>query len=65
MKQSNANVIQQFQNKVVKNIVDTLWYIRNANLHRDLQMEMVKNEIGKIAKKHEERLLHHADVEAI
>jgi hypothetical protein len=28
-------------------------------------MEMVTNEIGKFAKKHEERLLHHFDVEAI
>jgi hypothetical protein len=28
-------------------------------------MEMVTNEIGKFAKKHEERLLHHVNVEAI
>jgi hypothetical protein len=32
---------------------------------RDLQMEMVTNDIGKFAKKHEERLLHHVNVEAI
>jgi len=28
-------------------------------------MEMVTTEIGKFAKKHEERLLHHVNVEAI
>jgi len=28
-------------------------------------MEMVTNETGKFAKKHEERLLHHVSVEAI
>jgi hypothetical protein len=28
-------------------------------------MEMVTNEIGKFVKKHEERLLHHVNVEAI
>jgi len=28
-------------------------------------MEMVKNEIGKFAKKHEERLLHHVKVKAM
>jgi hypothetical protein len=28
-------------------------------------MAMVKNEIRKFAKKHEERLLHHVNVEAI
>jgi len=31
----------------------------------DHQMEMVTNEIGKSVKKHEERLPHHTDVEAI
>jgi hypothetical protein len=28
-------------------------------------MEMLTNETGKFAKKHEERLLHHVNVEAI
>jgi len=42
-----------------------LVYIRNADLQRDLEMEMVKNEIGKFAKKHEERLLHHINFEEI
>jgi len=65
MKQSNADVIQQFQNKVLRNIVDAVWYIRNADLHRDLQMEMVTNETGEIAKKHEEGFLRHLNVEAI
>jgi hypothetical protein len=46
-------------------IVDAPWYIRNADLHRDLLMEMVTNEIVKFAKKHEARLLHHVKVEAI
>jgi hypothetical protein len=64
-KQSNIDVIQRFKNKVVRNIVDEHWYIRNSELHRDLQVEMVTNEIGKFAKKHEERLLHHVNVEAI
>jgi hypothetical protein len=39
--------------------------ISETPLHRDLQMDMVTNEIGKFAKKHEERLLHHVSVEAI
>jgi len=39
--------------------------IRNADLHRDLQMEMVRNKIAKFAKKHDEKLLHHVNVEAI
>jgi len=48
----------------VRNIVDAPWYIRNADLRRDLQMEMGTNEMEKFAKKHEERLLHHVNFEA-
>jgi hypothetical protein len=64
-KQSIIDIIQRFQNKVHRNIVDAPWYIRNTDFHRDLQMEMVLNEIGKFAKKQEERLLHHVNFEAI
>jgi hypothetical protein len=64
-KQSNTDIIQQFQNKVFRNIVDAFSYIRKADLHRDIRVEMVTDEIDKFAKKHEERLLHHVNVEAI
>ena len=63
-KQSNNDIIQRFQNKVLRNIVHAPSYIRNADLHRDLQMEMVTIEIGKFTKKHEEKLLHHVNIEA-
>jgi hypothetical protein len=59
------DITQRLQNKVLRNIVDAPWYIRNAVLHTDRQMEMATNEIGKSTKKHEERLLHHVNVEAI
>jgi hypothetical protein len=45
--------------------VDASWYIRNSDLHRDLQIEKVTNEIGKFTKKREEGLLHHVNVAAI
>jgi hypothetical protein len=64
-RQCNTDIIQRFQNNVLKNKVDALLYIRNADLYRDLQMEIVTNDIGKFAKKLEERLLHHFNVEAI
>jgi hypothetical protein len=64
-KQSNTDIIHRFQNKVFRNIFDLPWYIRNADLHRELQMEVVTNEIGKFAKKHEEMLIHYVNVEAI
>jgi hypothetical protein len=64
-KQSNTAIIQRFQKKVLRNIVDAPWYDRNADLHRDLKMETVTAEIRRFARKHEERILHHENVEAI
>jgi hypothetical protein len=64
-KPSNTAIIQRFQSKVLRNIVDAPWYVRNADLHRDLNMEMVTAEIRRFARKHEERLLLHDNVEAI
>jgi len=64
-KPSNSDIIQRFQNKVPRKIIDASWCIRNANIHRDLQMEKVTNETGMFAKKHERKLLHHVNVEAI
>jgi hypothetical protein len=64
-KPSNIAIIQRFQNKVLRAIVDAPWYVRNADLHRDLKMEMVTAEINRFARKHEERLHHHDNVEKI
>jgi hypothetical protein len=37
----NINIIQKFQNKVLRGIVDTPCYVRNSDLHRDLNIESV------------------------
>jgi hypothetical protein len=60
-KPSNIAIIHRFRNKVLRNIVDAPWYVQNADLH----MEMVTKEIGRFARKHEERLLRHDNVEVI
>ena len=64
-KQSNVNIIQRFQNKVLREIVNAPWYLRNDNLHRDLEMEFAFKEINKFAESHEKRLHHIVNVEAI
>ena len=61
----NTAIIQRFQNKVLRNIVDAPCYVRKAYLHRDLKMNTVTSEGRRFARKHEERLLHHENVEAI
>ena len=65
LRQSNIDIIQRFQNKVLRNIVSAPWYIRNSDLHRDLEVDVVFSEIQRFAQKHEERLQHHENVEAM
>ena len=46
-------------------MVSAPWYIRNNDLHIDLQVDVVTSEIQTFAQKHEGRLHHHENVEAI
>jgi hypothetical protein len=46
-------------------MVNAPWYIRNNDLHEDLHVDVVSSEIQKFAQKHEGRLHHHENVEAI
>lgn len=63
-RKSNINIIQRFQNKVLRNIVNAPWYVRNNDLHRDLEVETVAGEIQKCARRHGARLLEHVNIEA-
>ena len=46
-------------------MVNAPWYIRNNDLHRDLQVDVVFSEMQRFAQKQEERLHHHENVKAI
>jgi len=46
-------------------MVNSPWYIKKNDLHRDLQVDVVTNENQRFAQKHEGRLHHHENVEAI
>ena len=59
------DIIQRFQNKVLRIMVNAPWYIRNNDLLRDLQVDVVTSEIQRFAQKHEGRLHHHENAEAI
>jgi hypothetical protein len=61
--ESNIQVIQCCQNKVLKCIVNAPWYVRNGDLHRDLGIETVADIIDKIAKFHAKRLQKHINTE--
>lgn len=61
---SNIEVIQRFQNKALRTIVNAPWYIRNSDLHRDLNIPTVSSEISKLAGAHHARLQLHTNLEA-
>lgn len=60
---SNSNIIQTFQNKVLRGIVNAPWFIRNHDLHRDLQVNFVADEMKKFATNHNRRLQSHENTE--
>jgi hypothetical protein len=62
--ESNIQVIQHYQNKVLKCIVNAPWYVRNSDLHRDLRIKTATDIIAKFAKSHEKRLQDHINIEA-
>jgi hypothetical protein len=49
----------------LRNIIDAPWYVRNSDLHRDLETDTVDKEIKSHTRKHEDRLHQHANVEAL
>ena len=61
--QHNIKIIQTFQNKVHRTIVNAPWYCRNADLHRDLGIPYVSEVIKKYAIAHATRLSQHVNNE--
>ena len=64
-KKSNVILIQKFQNKVLRDIVDAPWYVRNADLHRDLKMDEVSEVRKRFSTTHQNRLKSHVNLEAL
>lgn len=59
---SNIEIFQRFQNKVLRLIVDAPWYVPNAVIQRDLKVPSIKEEIQKISDKYSERVKVHPNV---
>jgi uncharacterized protein YeeX (DUF496 family) len=61
---SNIQVIQRYQNKVLQCIANAPWYFRNSDLYRDLGIETVTDIIAKFASSQEKRFQDHINIEA-
>ena len=56
---TNIDIIQRFQSKTLRVITGAPWYMRNENIHRDLNIPTIKEEIEIAAKKYLTKLRNH------
>jgi hypothetical protein len=56
---SNIEILQRFQNEVLRSIVNAPWFVPNTLLHTDLQIPTVKTEITNLSIKYREKLTTH------
>jgi len=55
---SNVEIIQRFQNKYLRIIVNAPWYVNNT-LHHDLNVPYARDEIKKLSQRYADRLEKH------
>jgi hypothetical protein len=53
---SNIEMLQRYQNKVLRAIVYALWYISNKILHTDLKVPTIGEEITKFSVKYRDKI---------
>ena len=56
---SNYLIIQRVQNKIIRKLTGAPWYVSNDQLHKDLQINTVKQVAGRYAARYERRLHRH------
>jgi hypothetical protein len=56
---SNIKILESFQSKALLMIVDAPWYVPNTVIRRDLQIQIVKEEIRRYSSQYSARLSAH------
>jgi hypothetical protein len=56
---SNIEILERFQSKTLRIIVDAPWYVPNNHIRRNLQMTSVKEEIRRYSNQYSARLSTH------
>lgn len=59
---SNLEIIQRFQSKILRMVANAPWYITNRQLHHDLKIPTIKEEITDKIKSYSNRLELHPNV---
>jgi hypothetical protein len=55
----NIEILQRLQNKILCTIINAPWYVTNKQLHTDLGISPVREEITNISHKYEDKLTAH------
>jgi hypothetical protein len=58
---SNREILQRFQNKVLRAIVNAPWCIPNGLLHADLRMPTVREEVTNLSWKYKGKITTHTN----
>ncbi|KAJ8704396.1 hypothetical protein PYW08_013120 [Mythimna loreyi] len=58
---SNLEILQRYQNKVLKTLVNAPWFTRNTEVHDYLEMPTVKEEIERSSEAYKKRLVRHSN----
>ena len=53
---SNIEILQRFQSKTLRSLIDAPWYVTNETIHRDLKIPTVKEEIAKYSNRYIKRI---------
>jgi hypothetical protein len=56
---SNIEILERFQSKALRMIVDASWYVPNTVIRRDLQIPTIKEEISRYSSQYSDRLSAH------
>ena len=58
---SNIEILQRFQSKTLRSLINAPWYVTNETIHRDLKIPTVKEEIYKFRSRYNARVNNHHD----
>ena len=56
---SNIEILQRFQSKTLRSLLNAPWYVTNETIHRDLKIPTVKDEIHKSRSRYNSRVNNH------
>jgi len=62
-RKTNLKIMQTIQNKILRQITNAEWYIRNERIHNDLKISTVQEEVRRHAVRHVEKLKSHENPE--